>query len=93
LILEKKTASSYQTSRALLLAETFGPADAVAAGIVDRIVDAADVRTAAREAATALAPLDPAAHAASKLRARSGTLAALRAAIDADDAELRALVA
>lgn len=78
--------------RATLLAETFGPAEAVAAGFLDRIVPAAELAEVAGAAAAQLATLDGAAHAATKLRARAELLPALRAAIEADDAELAVLV-
>ena len=79
-------------TRAVLLAEPFGPDDAVAAGFLDRVVPAGDVVQTAHDVARQLATLDLAAHAASKLRARAETLRALRAAIEADDAELLGFV-
>jgi enoyl-CoA hydratase len=77
-------------SRAVLLAEVFSPDAAVAAGFLDRVVPATDLPGAVAATATALASLDLAAHAATKQRARKQTLAALRAAIDADSAAVRA---
>ncbi|GAA5061288.1 crotonase/enoyl-CoA hydratase family protein [Thermocatellispora tengchongensis] len=74
--------------RALVLAEVFPPEEAVAAGFLDRVVDAAELEKTARETALALAGLDRAAHAATKRRVRGPALAALRAAIEADRAEL-----
>ncbi|MFI7127353.1 crotonase/enoyl-CoA hydratase family protein [Nonomuraea sp. NPDC050153] len=68
-------------TRAVLLAETFSPDDAVAAGFVDRVVEPARVSDAARETAEALTALDMKAHAASKARARRQTLEAIRAGI------------
>jgi enoyl-CoA hydratase len=70
--------------RAVLLAETFTPEEAVAAGFLDRVVGEAELLTAARATATELTKLDVAAHAASKLRARESALAAIRAGRDAD---------
>jgi enoyl-CoA hydratase/carnithine racemase len=78
-------------NRAVVLAEPYSPQDALAAGFLDRIVPAAQVTEVARDAAARLAALDLAAHAATKLRARGQTLAALRAAIEADEASLRSL--
>jgi enoyl-CoA hydratase len=78
-------------NRAVTLAEPFSPEDAVGAGFLDRVVEAAELPGAARAVAVQLSALDAKAHAASKLRARAHTLSALRAAIDDDDAELRAL--
>jgi enoyl-CoA hydratase len=76
--------------RATILAEPFAPDDAVAAGFLDRVAPAAALHEAARNLAIQLTALDGAAHAATKLRARAGTLAALRSATDADAAELGA---
>ncbi len=71
-------------SRVVNLSEVYAPDDsAVAAGLVDRVVDAADLEAVARETAAAFATLDLEAHAASKLRARKQALEALSAAIDA----------
>jgi enoyl-CoA hydratase len=75
-------------SRAVLLSEAFSPDEAVTAGFLDRVVEPAALAGAAREAAAALTGLDAAAHRASKLRAREGTLTAIRAAIADDAAEL-----
>lgn len=78
-----------QFTRAVLLAETFAPGEAVDAGFLDRAVPAAEVRDAARSTAETLAALDMNAHASSKLRARDELLRTLAAAIEADDADLR----
>ena len=75
-------------SRAVLLSEPFSPDEAVAAGFLDRVVDPAALADEARRAATAVAALDAEAHRRSKLRAREGTLRAIRAAIADDAAEL-----
>ena len=75
-------------NRALLLAETYSGDEAVHAGFVDVLVDAGEVTAVAREAAGRFAALDPDAHTGSKQRARAGTLAALRAAIERDADEL-----
>ena len=73
--------------RALLLAEVYGPDETgIAAGWVDRVVDLAEVVSAAQELAARYGGLDMAAHGASKLRVRGPALAALRAAMAADDA-------
>ncbi len=76
--------------RAVINAEMYTPEPAVVAGFLDQVVSAGDLESAAREAASRLATLDLAAHAATKLRARDQTLQALRRAIELDDAELRA---
>lgn len=76
-------------NRAVILAEPFTPYDAVAAGFLDRVVQASELQDVARSTAEALAMLDLGAHTATKLRARDHALQALRVAIEADDAELR----
>lgn len=71
--------------RATVLAEVYAPADAVAAGYLDRIVPPADVRPAAQTAAAAFAAaLNMDAHAASKMRVREQALKAIRAGIDTE---------
>jgi enoyl-CoA hydratase len=70
--------------RAVVLAETFSPADAVAAGFLDRTVEASEVREVARAIAAQLATLDRPAHAATKERASQRALTVIRSAIDAD---------
>jgi enoyl-CoA hydratase len=77
-------------NRAVMIAEPFSPANAVEAGFLDQVVSASELATVARTIATQLVGLDMAAHKASKLRARGGTLAAVRAGIDADAAAFRA---
>ncbi len=70
--------------RAVILAETYAPEDAILAGFLDRVVPAAEVRDAARGVAVGLAKLNVAAHAATKLRARASALSAIRAGMVAD---------
>jgi enoyl-CoA hydratase len=77
--------------RAVINAEIYRPEDAVAAGFLDRVVAPSELQDAARTAAGELAKLDPAAHAATKLRARAEALKAIRAAIEADDEFFQAL--
>jgi enoyl-CoA hydratase len=76
-------------NRAVILAEVFSPDDAVAAGLLDRVVPASELHDVATSAAELLTKLDMDAHAASKLRARDDALRALDAAIEADDADFR----
>lgn len=71
-------------ARAIPLAEVFGPDDVVAAGIVERVVPADDLMTAARDVATHLAGLDRSAHQIAKQRVRGQALAAIRAAVEAE---------
>jgi enoyl-CoA hydratase len=78
-----------QFTRAVLLAETFTPEEAVDAGFLDRAVPAAEVQDTARSTAAGWAAPYMRAHAGSKLRARDEMLRTLRAAIEADDADLR----
>src|ERR1700688_4350172 len=79
-----------QFNRAVILAEVFSPDDAVAAGFLDRVVPASDLGETARSLAAQLATLDMNARAVSKLRVRDHALKAIRVAIEADDAEMRA---
>ena len=74
--------------RALTLAEPFTPATATAAGFLDEVVPAGALAGAARDRAAALAALDRGALAAAKQRVRDGQAWAVRAAIEADRAEL-----
>ncbi|HLG01701.1 MAG TPA: crotonase/enoyl-CoA hydratase family protein [Acidimicrobiia bacterium] len=78
--------------RAVNLAEQYTPEEAVGAGFLDRVVSPTEVVATAVETAHSMTLLNRAAHTGTKLRLREHTLAALRAAIDADDAELRALL-
>jgi enoyl-CoA hydratase len=70
--------------RAVLLSEVYAPADAVAAGFLDRVVPAAELAAAAHETAAVLAKLNMDAHAAAKLRVREQTLTAIRTGIGSD---------
>jgi enoyl-CoA hydratase len=71
--------------RAVTLSELYAPDEsAVAAGLVDRVVAAAELEAVAQSTAEGFAALDLDAHAASKLRAREPSLQALSTAIDAD---------
>jgi enoyl-CoA hydratase len=71
-------------NRAAMLAEPFSPDDAVAAGFVDQVVAAAEVKAAARHAAIQFAALDLGAHARTKAVARRATLDAMRESIDVE---------
>jgi enoyl-CoA hydratase len=71
-------------SRAVMTAEMFGPAEAVTAGFVDRVVPASELERSAEEAARALGTLNMAAHAATKARARGAAIKTIRAMIDED---------
>lgn len=75
-------------NRAVILAEPYSPDDAVAAGLLDRVVQPGELQDVARSTAAQLGKLNMNAHAASKLRAREQALKAIRAAIEADKASL-----
>ncbi len=80
-----------QFNRAVVLADTFSPEEAVAAGFLDRIVDAPNLEETAKEVARLLGGLDPLAHRLTKQRVRARLLKDLRAAIEEDGAELGVL--
>lgn len=77
-------------TRVVLLAEPFSGQHAVEAGLLDSVVEPSELDARAHDVATALRRLDMAAHRSTKLRARRPVLEALRAAIEQDDADLRA---
>jgi enoyl-CoA hydratase len=77
--------------RAVINAEVFDPEDAAVAGFLDRVVPADALQVTATEVAAGLAKLDAGVHAATKLRARSQALQAVRAAIAADAAAFEAM--
>ncbi len=79
-------------NRAVILAETFTPDDAVAAGFLDEVVPMDRLDEAARSAAERFTQLNAEAHAASKLRARAQALEAIAAGIEADEAGMRAFL-
>jgi enoyl-CoA hydratase len=85
--LARQRLSPAEFNRALVNATMYAPAEAAAAGFLDRVVPAAELDAGAAEAAAQLATLDPAAHKATKLRVREQALLAVRAGIDK---ELRA---
>ena len=79
-------------NRAVILAETFTPDDAVAAGFLDQVTPMERLDEAARSAAERFMRLNAEAHAASKLRARANALEAIAAGIEADEAGMRAFL-
>jgi enoyl-CoA hydratase len=70
--------------RTVVNATMYSPREAVLPGFLDQVVTAPELRAASLRAAAELAGLDPAAHAATKLRARAAALTALRAAIETE---------
>lgn len=80
------TPSAFQ--RATLLAESFGPTNAVETGFLDEVVDVDRFDERVRSVAEALVGLDVDAQVATKRRTREPQLRALAAAIAADREEL-----
>jgi enoyl-CoA hydratase len=76
--------------RTVVTGELYPPSEALAAGFLDRVVASGALGAAAAAAAQAMAELDPAAHVASKLRARAPALGAVRAAIESELGEAAA---
>jgi enoyl-CoA hydratase len=68
--------------RAVNSAAMYAPADAVAAGFLDRVVAPGQLQDAALEAAGELAGLNAEAHTATKLKSRAGLIDAVRTAIE-----------
>jgi enoyl-CoA hydratase len=66
---------------AVVNAKMHDPHEATTVGFLDRVVPAEELRAASLDTARELAELNPAAHAATKLRARGHTLEAMRSAI------------
>jgi enoyl-CoA hydratase/carnithine racemase len=73
-----------ELSRSLGTAHMYDPEEAVAAGLLDRLVAPEDLRAASRAAAEEMAGLDAEAHRATKMRVREGAIAALRSAIETE---------
>lgn len=71
-------------NRALGTARMYTPGEAVAAGLLDRLVAPEELEAAAAEAAAELAGLNMDAHRATKLRVRKSAIAALRDAIETE---------
>jgi enoyl-CoA hydratase len=86
--LARQRLSPAEFNRSLLTANMYAPEEAVAAGLLDRVVAPEELADASREAVGELAGLDMAAHSATKQRVRERALDALRAAIDAELASL-----
>jgi enoyl-CoA hydratase len=70
--------------RAVISAVMYEPRQAVTAGFLDTVVAAEEIGQAALRVAGELAELNAEAHTATKLRARAGSLAALRSAIETE---------
>lgn len=77
--------------RSVINAEIHTPAQALAAGFLDRVVPPSELEASASRVATELAQLPATAYAATKERTRAQGLAAIRHAIELDRADFRAL--
>jgi enoyl-CoA hydratase len=75
--------------RVTLLSELYAPEGAIAAGILDRVVEPAQLESTAQELASGFAKLNMHAHATTKQRIRAQTLAGLDAAMQADEVYFR----
>jgi enoyl-CoA hydratase len=67
-----------------MTARMYSPSEAVQAGFLDRVIAAEDLPAETQKATEQLLGLNSQAHAATKLRARGGALAALRSAIETE---------
>jgi enoyl-CoA hydratase len=76
-------------NRAMIESEIYTPADAVAAGFVDRVVAEAELEAESRAVAMRLAKLNRPAYAATKHRVRTPVLQAVRAGLEADQKQIR----
>jgi enoyl-CoA hydratase len=70
--------------RAMVLAETFTPAEAVPAGLLDQVTAPGDLAAAAQKLGESLSSLPADSHASTKARVREPMLRALSAAIDGE---------
>lgn len=70
--------------RAVVNATMYSPQEAIAPGFLDLVVAPEELQAASTQAAAQLAELNAAAHAATKLRARSNALKAIRSAIETE---------
>ena len=78
-------------NRALLTSEIYAPAEAIAAGFLDRLAPAAEVLAEAQAVAARFTKLNAAAYKSSKTLLREPMLKALRLSIEADKAAFRVL--
>ncbi|HEV3265032.1 MAG TPA: crotonase/enoyl-CoA hydratase family protein [Acidimicrobiales bacterium] len=78
-------------NRVVNLSEVYTPSEAVAAGLLDRVVEAADLLPTASAMASGFAGLNRRAHAATKLRSRELSLSAIRAGLEKDRETFRHL--
>jgi enoyl-CoA hydratase len=78
-------------NRAVNLAESYSPSDGMAAGFLDRLVDAPGLLPAASSTAAELGGLDRAAHRATKLRSKEAAVTAINQGLDRDRRTFRQL--
>ncbi|MGH8454212.1 MAG: crotonase/enoyl-CoA hydratase family protein [Nevskiales bacterium] len=78
-------------NRALINAEIYSPADAVAAGFLDRVVEETELQTEAQAMITRLAKYNRATLVANKQLVRGQAIKTVTAALDADRTELAPL--
>jgi enoyl-CoA hydratase len=71
-------------NRAVVLAESYTPSEGMAAGFVDHVVPADELREAADSMAEQLSALDRRAHASTKALARAAAVDAVRRGLEAD---------
>jgi enoyl-CoA hydratase len=71
-------------SRTAITGEMYGPEESLTAGFLDQLVPVDQLDAAVDAAAERLEGINAAAHTATKLRARAGAIAAMRAAIDGE---------
>jgi enoyl-CoA hydratase len=83
-VLARHRLSPAHFDHAAVTGDMFDPWTAREAGLLDRVVPAAELDALARSVAEDLASLDRPAHAATKLRVRRPVLDELRAAIEAE---------
>jgi enoyl-CoA hydratase len=79
---QRLTPSSFQL--ATVTGQMLSPDEAVVAGFLDSVVEAATLEATVEQSAVALSRVDFASHAATKRRVRCGAIAAIREAIDAE---------
>lgn len=78
-------------NRAMMTSEIYRPADAIAAGFVDRVVPEAELLSEAQALAARYSKLNANAYMATKLRARAPLLKVLREAMTLDHADFRVM--
>ncbi len=78
-------------TRAMMTSEIYKPADAVAAGFLDKVVSAPELMNEAQAAAARFGKLNMVAFKGTRMLARESMLKALKAAMEADHQSFRTL--